>query len=109
MDQARQDIPSLTDEEIKAVAALARRAEKHYGCPQDVEWAVEDSPDGADGPAAGLAVTGAAVVLLLQARPETVWSRKPPRRAATEGGSYMDSIVASLVAPLHARRTDDDH
>ena len=109
VDQARQDIPSLTDEEIKAVAALARRAEKHYGCPQDVEWAVEDSPDGADGPAAGLAVTGAAVVLLLQARPETVWSRKPPRRAATEGGSYMDSIVASLVAPLHARRTDDDH
>jgi len=101
VDQARQDIPSLTDEEIKAVAALARRAEKHYGCPQDVEWAVED---GAGAPAAG-----AAVVLLLQSRPETVWSRKPPRRAATAGGSYMDSIVSSLVAPLHAKRAGDNH
>jgi pyruvate,water dikinase len=99
--EARQDIPSLTDEEVKAVAALARRAEKHYGCPQDVEWAVEDG--------AGAAGASAAVVLLLQSRPETVWSRKPPRRAATTGGSYMDSIVSTLVAPLHAKRAGNDH
>jgi hypothetical protein len=65
---------------------------------------VEDSAGGADAPAAG-----AAVVLLLQSRPETVWSRKPPRRAARAGGSYMDSIVSSLVAPLHAKRAGDDH
>jgi len=38
-----------------------------------------------------------------------VWSRKPPRRAARAGGSYMDSIVSSLVAPLHAKRAGDDH
>jgi pyruvate,water dikinase len=100
VDEARQDVPSLTDEEIKAVAALARQAEKHYGCPQDVEWALEDGPAGA-----GAACT----VLLLQSRPETVWSRKPPRKAAT-GGSYMDSIVSTLVAPLHAaRHAGDDH
>jgi pyruvate, water dikinase len=109
VDQARQDIPSLTDEEIKAVAALARRAEKYYGCPQDVEWAVEAVPDGGPGPAAGAAVAGADTVLLLQSRPETVWSRKPPRQAAPTGGSYMDSIVSSLLAPLHARRAGGDH
>lgn len=95
VDAARQDIPSLTDEEIKAVAALARQAEKHYGCPQDVEWALEDSPSGA----------GSCSVLLLQSRPETVWSRKPHRAAAT-GGSYMESIVSTLVAPLYAARRD---
>ena len=83
-----------------AVAALARQAEKHYGCPQDVEWAVEDGPSGAGAPAA----------VLLQSRPETVWSRKPPRRAAAAGGGYMASIVSTLVAPLHAGRgAGDDH
>jgi pyruvate,water dikinase len=102
VDAARQDIPCLSDAEIKAVAALARKAEKHYGCPQDVEWAVE--PAGS--------------VLLLQSRPETVWSRKPRTAASTAsastasastasastgGGSYMDSIVSTLVAPLHAK------
>jgi hypothetical protein len=39
-----------------------------------------------------------------------VWSRKPPRQAATTGGSYMDSIVSTLLAPLHAsQRASDDH
>ena len=58
------DAPCLTDDEILAVARLARAAEKHYGCPQDIEWAVDaDLPDGEN-------------VVLLQARPETVWSKK---------------------------------
>ena len=91
VDQARQDSPCLTDEEIKAVAALARRAERHYGCPQDVEWAVDTQL-----PAPGN-------VLLLQSRPETVWSRKPRQQASAPGGNYMTSIVSTLVAPLHAR------
>jgi pyruvate,water dikinase len=101
VDEARQDIPCLTDAEIKAVATLARKAEKHYGCPQDVEWAVEAdvAAPGQPGPAA--AETGCSV-LLLQSRPETVWSRKP-RRPASVAGNYMNSIVSTLVAPLHAR------
>jgi pyruvate,water dikinase len=100
VEEDRQDIPCLSDAEIKAVAALARRAERHYGCPQDVEWAVE---------ADGLAEAGAPAaaepcrVLLLQSRPETVWSRKPRQSASTAGGNYMNSIVSTLVAPLHAR------
>ncbi len=107
VDRARQDVPSLTDEEIRAVAVLARQAEKHYGCPQDVEWALEDSPSGADGD--GPDSRARAIVLLLQSRPETVWSRKPPRPAAAAGGSYMNSIVNTLVAPLHAARPAGDN
>ena len=99
VEEARQDIPCLTDAEIRAVAALARRAERHYGCPQDVEWAVEAGPADA-GPAA--AADDGCPVLLLQSRPETVWSRKP-RPPASAGGSYMNSIVNTLVAPLHAQ------
>ena len=39
--------PSLTDDEIRALAAIGRRVEAHYGAPQDIEWALLDG-DGAD-------------------------------------------------------------
>ncbi|GIH90265.1 PEP/pyruvate-binding domain-containing protein [Planobispora siamensis] len=32
----------LTDDRIRALAALAGRVEDHYGAPQDTEWAVDD-------------------------------------------------------------------
>jgi pyruvate,water dikinase len=77
----RQSVPCLTDEEITAVARLARRAEKHYRCPQDVEWALE-GPD----------------VLLLQSRPETVWSRRAKPAAACTADP-ITSMVQTLLRP----------
>jgi pyruvate, water dikinase len=93
LDPARRTTPSLDDEEVCAVARLARRAEKHYGCPQDVEWAIDgDLPAGDN-------------VTLLQARPETVWSRRPRVPVAAAGKDLTSSIVATLLSPLHARPT----
>ncbi len=91
IEAERQNQASVTDAELIAVAQLARRAEKHYGCPQDVEWAIDRHlPDGEK-------------VLMLQSRPETVWSRKP-RQPLTRGGSDpMASIISTLVSPLHQR------
>ena len=77
-------------EYLAAVARLARRAEKHYKCPQDVEWAI----DGAQ------ASDGAQSVLLLQSRPETVWSRRP-RQAATCNADPFTSMVQTLLHPSH--------
>lgn len=89
VDEDRRDRQCLTDDEICAVAAMARRAEQHYGCPQDVEWALDRHlPDGEN-------------VILLQARPETVWSRVPKKPIAT-GSDPMRSIVSTLVSPLRA-------
>ena len=85
VEAERQSVPSLSDDEIQAVARLARRAEKHYKCPQDVEWAI----DGARGD-----------VLLLQSRPETVWSRRP-RQAATCNADPITSMVQTLLHPSH--------
>jgi phosphohistidine swiveling domain-containing protein len=34
--------PALADEEIRAVAELARAAARHFGNPQDIEWAIAD-------------------------------------------------------------------
>jgi phosphohistidine swiveling domain-containing protein len=33
---------ALTDEEVRAVAELARAAARHFGRPQDIEWAIAD-------------------------------------------------------------------
>jgi pyruvate, water dikinase len=90
VEAERQSVPCLSDDEIQAVARLARRAEKHYKCPQDVEWAIDGAP----------AIDGAQGVLLLQSRPETVWSRRP-RRAATCTSDPIASMVQTLLHPSH--------
>ena len=85
----------MTDDELRAVAVLARRAEKHYGSPQDVEWAIDRHlPDGEN-------------VVMLQSRPETVWSQKARKPVPKGGGDYMSSIVSTLVSPLHQERSRD--
>lgn len=82
--------PSLSDAEINEIARFARAAERHYGCPQDVEWAIDaDLPDGSS-------------VVLLQARPETVWSKK--KVVVSTGADPLASIVSTLVNPLYARK-----
>ena len=90
VEAERQSIPCLSDDEIQAVARLARRAEKHYKCPQDVEWAI-DGEQASDGEQS---------VLLLQSRPETVWSRRP-RQAATCNADPITSMVQTLLHPSH--------
>ena len=83
VEAERQSVPCLTDDEIAAVARLARRAEKHYRCPQDVEWAIDET-------------TGD--VLLLQSRPETVWSRRV-RQAPACNADPITSMVQTLLKP----------
>lgn len=91
LDEEKANTPSLTDAEIVSIAKLARTAEKHYGFPQDIEWAVDqDLPDGEN-------------VVLLQARPETVWSKKPTTVNAEK--DLMSSIVGTLVNPLYSRKS----
>jgi pyruvate,water dikinase len=68
----RRNEPCLTDEEIRALAAVGRRVEAHYGSPQDIEWAVLDE----QGPPA------AERVVLLQSRPETAWAARDAARPA---------------------------
>jgi pyruvate, water dikinase len=62
--------PCLSDAELQALRAVGRRIEKHYGRPQDIEWAIDK----------------AGRILLLQSRPETVWSVRDqkPVAAATD-------------------------
>lgn len=91
VEPERQTVPCLTDDEIRAVATMAQKAERHYGRPQDVEWAIDRH-----------GVSGENAVLL-QTRPETVWSRKAVAPIGRPGVEPVQSIVDTLLSPLHAR------
>jgi pyruvate, water dikinase len=70
----------MSDAELQALRAIGRNVERHYGRPQDIEWAVERDTQ---------------KILLLQSRPETVWSAKeaaPVARAAEDPLSHVMSI-----------------
>lgn len=91
VEAERRTVRCLDDAQLLAVAELAKRAERHYGTPQDVEWAIDrDLPDGEN-------------LLLLQARPETVHSSKPqepkPVTAATGVTSLTSMLTGSIKLP----------
>jgi pyruvate,water dikinase len=52
--------PCLSDDELQALRDVGRRIERHYGKPQDIEWAIDKAGE----------------IRLLQSRPETVWATK---------------------------------
>lgn len=62
-------VQTLTDEQILELADYAKKIEKHYGCYMDMEWGVDERTN---------------KIWILQARPETVWSRRNK-----EGGAKM--------------------
>jgi len=75
----RRRAACLDDRELEQLRQVARQVERHYGCPQDIEWAID--------------ARGA--LLLLQSRPETVWSSKdaaPAARATSDPLSHVMSI-----------------
>lgn len=79
VDDSRRRAPCLSDAELGELRQVARQVERHYGCAQDIEWAVD--------------AHGA--LRLLQSRPETVWSAKDPAptaRAAADPHSHVMSI-----------------
>jgi pyruvate,water dikinase len=100
-----REAPSLTDDEIRALAAIGRRVEAHYGTPQDIEWALLDD-DGTDaGGTAGAASAASAPsaaerIVLLQSRPETVWAAREQAPAGAPKPRPADHVLALFGKPL---------
>lgn len=42
LDDAQAQAQVLSDDEVRAIAEIAVRSERHAGCPQDTEWAIAD-------------------------------------------------------------------
>lgn len=88
VDDERRGRPCLAEAELREVAALAKRAEKHYGAPQDIEWAIDaDLPAGEN-------------LVLLQSRPETIHGAKPKTSALPAGAATSAFSLGSITASL---------
>jgi pyruvate,water dikinase len=80
VEESLRRAPCMSDDELQALRAIGRKVERHYGRPQDIEWAVERDTN---------------AILLLQSRPETVWSAKeaaPVAKPAEDPLSHVMSI-----------------
>ena len=69
--------PCLTDEQLMALREVGRRIERHYGKAQDIEWALDQAGN----------------VLLLQSRPETVWSAKDAAPIAPVAANPLSHVM----------------
>ncbi len=64
VDASRRKEFSITEEEIVELVKLGLQIESHYGNPSDIEWAIDRDMAFPEN------------IFILQARPETVWSKK---------------------------------
>lgn len=79
VEEALRRAPCLSDEELQTLRSIARKVERHYGSPQDIEWAVERS---------------SGEVLLLQSRPETVWGSKERPLIASAAANPITHVMS---------------
>ena len=104
--------PTLTDDEVRALAELGRRIERHYGSPQDTEWAIDadakvwmlqSRPVTSAGGTAALAEHEQGAVLLrgLGAAPGTASGPVRILRSLAEAGKFTDGdvLVTRMTAP----------
>ncbi|MEO6504340.1 MAG: PEP/pyruvate-binding domain-containing protein [Jatrophihabitantaceae bacterium] len=90
VDPARWAQPCLSDAQVIALARLGKQIERQQGCPQDLEFAVEENrPAGED-------------LVLLQRRPETVWSARAHRPRFDAGHGVARWISGAVTGGLRA-------
>ena len=83
-----RNVQTLTDEQILELAGYAKKIEAHYGCYMDMEWGIDARNN---------------KIWILQARPETVWSRrnkdkKPAQAEVKAAATDRKVIVKGLPA-----------
>jgi pyruvate,water dikinase len=81
------DRACITDEQVRALAALGGRVEAHYGAPQDIEWAIDDQ----------------GTLFLTQVRPITTLFPLPATAPAGDGELrvyFCFSVAQGLYRPI---------
>ncbi len=76
--------PSLSEEHVFRIAEIGLAVEKVFGCPQDVEWAVDEDSN----------------ILILQSRPVTSLSQPAPEDEVVWSRGYSDDYWNDPVTPL---------
>lgn len=84
VDDERRQKFCLEDREVVALAKLGKGLERSHGMPLDIEFAVDRE------------LAADRNIVLLQCRPETVWSSKRPKPQAGAANSVSAAILASV-------------
>jgi len=78
VDAERRRAACLSDRELEQLRQVARQVERHYGVAQDIEWAIDARGH----------------LLLLQSRPETVWTPKQAAPAAQKAADPLSHVMS---------------
>jgi pyruvate,water dikinase len=90
VDPGRQCTCCMEDREIKELVKMAKHIERHYGCPMDIEWAIDSDlrfPEN---------------IFIVQARPETVWSQRKTKSVIGNKSGYdllMEQAMKRIRLP----------
>jgi pyruvate, water dikinase len=79
-----REVTCLSDDQLQQLREMGRRIEKHYGRPQDIEWAFDQEGQ----------------LRILQSRPETVWSAKEAAPVA----AAKDNPLLHVMSVFGGRR-----
>ncbi|HSG35467.1 MAG TPA: PEP/pyruvate-binding domain-containing protein [Sphingomonadaceae bacterium] len=77
LEAGEANAPCLSDDDLQALRDVGRRIERHYGKSQDIEWALDKQGK----------------ILLLQSRPETVWSARDAAPVAAPVANPMAHVM----------------
>ncbi|MGH2894558.1 MAG: PEP/pyruvate-binding domain-containing protein [Solirubrobacteraceae bacterium] len=73
VDEARRNEPCLYADAVKTLVDVAKRVERHFGSPQDIEWALDQHGE----------------LFVLQSRPVTALTKKEPQAATPTSAMSM--------------------
>jgi len=78
VENERRRAACVSDAELEQLRQIGRQVERHYGAAQDIEWAIDAHGH----------------LLLLQSRPETVWSSKDAAPAAQTAADPLSHVMS---------------
>ena len=88
VDEDRQSVQKLTDEQVIELAKIGSKIEKHYKCPQDMEWALQDD-----------------TLYIVQSRPVTTLSGKSLE--AVKSGAYEKMVANDFKDVIHDEKKEE--
>jgi len=86
----RRKLPCLEDREIIELVKIAKKAEAHFGCAQDLEYCIS------------MSLPFPESIYLVQARPESVWSKKK-KESVLGKKTGLDLLLEKALTPTKVK------